>query len=83
MSTPQEHHAHADHHWIDTHPLDGRCAVTLAGAIALLPPRWRWTVHNLIAHPLSELLFQVGAERLGTRIHDATIPAVGAPDPRG
>ena len=40
-----------------------------------LPPRFRWTIHNLIAHPLSEVLFQVGLGDLGNRIHDATIPA--------
>ena len=39
-----------------------------------LPERFRWTVHNLFAHPLSELLFQVGLGDLGNRLHDWTIP---------
>lgn len=54
-------------------------------ALAALPSRWRWTLHNLIAHPLSELLFQVGAEGAANAVHDATIPAGGAntPDARG
>ena len=54
-------------------------------ALAALPSRWRWTLHNLVAHPLSELLFQVGAERAANAVHDATIPAGGAntPDARG
>ncbi len=43
--------------------------------LARLPERWRWTVHNLIAHPISELMYQFGAERVGDYIHDRTIPA--------
>lgn len=39
-----------------------------------LPVRFQWTLHNLIAHPLSEILFQLGFEDAGNRIHDATIP---------
>lgn len=39
-----------------------------------LPERYMWTVHNLIAHPLSEVLFQVGLEDLGNRVHDRTVP---------
>ena len=40
---------------------------------------FKWTVHNLIAHPLSEIIYVVGlgsspAERLGNWIHDATVP---------
>lgn len=39
-----------------------------------LPARFQWTIHNVCAHPLSELLFQLGFEEAGNRIHDATIP---------
>jgi hypothetical protein len=53
----------------------------LSIALAALPPRWRWTLHNLVAHPLSEVLFQIGARRLADGVHDATIPAGGATDP--
>lgn len=42
--------------------------------LAMLPGRFRWTLHNLIAHPLSEVLFQVGLGEWGNRLHDATIP---------
>lgn len=42
--------------------------------LSILPDRFRWTLHNLIAHPLSEILFQVGAERAGNYVHDITIP---------
>ena len=42
--------------------------------LARLPERFRWTLHNLVAHPLSEVLFQLGFEDLGNQLHDATIP---------
>ena len=34
-----------------------------------LPQRFRWT-----PHPLSEVLFQLGFEALGNKLHDATVP---------
>lgn len=43
--------------------------------LARLPERFRWTPHNLIAHPLSEILFQVGLGAWGDWLHDWTIPA--------
>lgn len=39
-----------------------------------LPKRFQWTLHNLVAHPLSEVLFQFGLGKLGDRLHDATVP---------
>jgi hypothetical protein len=36
--------------------------------------RCQWTLHNVVAHPLSELLYLVGFERAGNWIHDVTIP---------
>ena len=41
----------------------------------LLPKRFQWTVHNVIAHPLSEVLFQVGLHRWSEAVHDGTVPA--------
>lgn len=41
---------------------------------ARLPRRLRWTVHNLVAHPVSELLYLIGLGELGNRLHDWTIP---------
>lgn len=44
---------------------------------------WRekvgWLVHNLIAHPLSEIIYWLGlhtqaAEDLGNWVHDITVP---------
>ena len=48
-----------------------------------LPPRLRWAPHNLIAHPLSELLFQLGFEDAGNRLHDWTVPLHDAGTGRG
>lgn len=38
-----------------------------------------WAVHNLLAHPLSQLLYMAGwlvpgCQQLGDRLHDATVP---------
>lgn len=39
-----------------------------------IPRRFSWTLHNVVAHPLMELLNQLGFERLGNRVHDRTVP---------
>ena len=43
--------------------------------LGLLPARWQWTLHNLVAHPLSEVLWQVGLRRWSEAVHDGTAPA--------
>lgn len=53
----------------------GRLLAKLPKALGQLPGRWRWTLHNLVAHPVSEVLWQLGARRWATRIHDLTAPA--------
>jgi hypothetical protein len=40
---------------------------------------FKWTLHNLVAHPLSELVYLIGlgtkrAERASNWIHDNTAP---------
>ena len=50
-------------------------AVDLPRLLAKLPDRFKWTLHNLVAHPLSEVLYQLGMGELGNRLHDATTPA--------
>jgi hypothetical protein len=47
-----------------------------AGHTAAAKDHWWqcWTMHNLMAHPLSELLYWIGLGDLGNRLHDATIP---------
>jgi len=39
-----------------------------------LPERFRWTIHNLVAHPLSEIMFQIGLRRWSDAVHDCTVP---------
>jgi hypothetical protein len=34
----------------------------------------KWSMHNLVAHPLSELLYLAGFEEISNWIHDITIP---------
>lgn len=48
--------------------------MNLPKALARLPERFRWTLHNLVAHPVSELLYQAGFEDLGNQLHDITVP---------
>jgi len=36
--------------------------------------RGAWAVHNLIGHPLMQILSWLGFTRLGLKIHDATVP---------
>lgn len=33
-----------------------------------------WTTHNLVAHPVSEVLFLLGFRTLSNKVHDFTIP---------
>ena len=51
--------------------------------LAWLPERFRWTTHNLVAHPLSEVLYQLGFKELSNEVHDRTIPAHTAGKGRG
>ena len=54
------------------------------GVLGRLPTPFRWTVHNLIAHPLSEVVFLISyvvpypmgvfLRVLSQRIHDETVP---------
>ena len=36
--------------------------------------KYKWTIHNVIAHPLSEIFYLLGYNDLGNKIHDVTIP---------
>jgi len=42
-----------------------------------------WSLHNLIAHPVSELLFWVGLGKAGNWLHDVTLPIDSTIEPRG
>lgn len=80
------HHATAAQHAKASATVGGdllvAAAVThLRTRLAALPVRWRWTPHNLLAHPLSEVLYQFGARDLAALVHDATVPMGGERDP--
>jgi hypothetical protein len=36
--------------------------------------RHAWAFHNLVAHPILQVLHWLGMTRLGMRIHDSTVP---------
>ena len=36
--------------------------------------RYAWVLHNIISHPLSEVLFQLKLEKASNWVHDVTIP---------
>lgn len=55
---------------------------TLPSLLMTLPEHFRWTLHNVLGHPLSELLHLVGARRASNWVHDQTIPLYSAA-PRG
>lgn len=42
--------------------------------VDFLPRRFRWTLHNLVGHPLTEILSQIGCHRAADWIHEATKP---------
>jgi hypothetical protein len=33
-----------------------------------------WTIHNMIAHPISEIVYLLGFDKLSNWIHDVTVP---------
>ncbi len=45
-----------------------------------LPVRFKWTIHNMIGHPLSELAFQLGMKKVSEKIHDVTTPETDEED---
>lgn len=40
--------------------------------------RHAWAVHNLVGHPLLQILVWLGARRLGMAVHEATVPRARA-----
>lgn len=39
-----------------------------------LPKRFKWTLHNVVGHPLSELFWQLGWESASDWAHEVTTP---------
>jgi len=40
-----------------------------------LPRRFQFTIHNVLAHPLFELFYQLGFHSIATFIHESTCPS--------
>ena len=49
-------------------------AILVQLGISHLPERFKWTAHNIVAHPLSEVLFQLGCREASEWVHDITAP---------
>lgn len=47
---------------------------SITNTINHLPDDLKWAPHNLIAHPLMEILFQIGLEHTGEYLHEITLP---------
>lgn len=50
--------------------LQGKCRTIRA----VTKKHFRWTFHNIIAHPTSEIAYLLGAKRLSDWLHNASIP---------
>lgn len=48
----------------------------LEGRRAIKWAKRAWVIHNLIGHPLMQLLCLLGARSLGLWVHDATVPGI-------
>lgn len=46
----------------------------LEGVVGRVWKRHSWTLHNLVAHPLMEVLALIGMRRAAVWIHDSTVP---------
>lgn len=42
--------------------------------ITKLPHKYRMTIHNVVGHPLMEILHLVGLETIANIVHDSTLP---------
>lgn len=40
-----------------------------------MPSLRSWPMHNLVGHPVSEILWLLGLRRLSGVVHDGTLPA--------
>ncbi len=36
-----------------------------------------WFIHNVIAHPLMQILYMVGCPNLADKVHNGTVPTLG------
>lgn len=36
---------------------------------------FKWTIHNIIAHPIAEILWLLQLKKAGNFVHDITVPS--------
>ena len=53
--------------------------MNLGPHLARLPAKYRWTLHNLLGHPLSEVFHLLGLSTASEWIHDVTMPDDSGP----
>jgi hypothetical protein len=51
----------------------------LGNALRKLPKKYQWVLHNIVGHPVMEIVYQLGFGNLANDIHDWTAPT---PDSR-
>lgn len=56
---------------------------TFQQKLGTLPVRWRWALHNIVGHPVSEFLWQFGLLTASDWIHDVTLPDPVGEESRG
>lgn len=44
--------------------------------INYLPNKFKWSLHNLIGHPMKEICYWFGYDAMGDWIHDYTLPGI-------
>lgn len=59
--------------------LNGLCRKMRAATRA----HFRWSIHNLVAHPLSEVAYLLGLRKLSDWLHDASVPKHKSGEGRG
>ena len=47
--------------------------MTVSKFLSKLGP-FKWSLHNIVAHPLSEIVYLIGFERASNWVHDITTP---------
>lgn len=47
---------------------------TLGRLLMQLPVRFRWTLHNIVGHPISEVLFLLNFPEQSEWVHNVTAP---------
>jgi hypothetical protein len=46
----------------------------LGNALRKLPKKYQWVLHNIVGHPVMEIVYQLGFGNLANDIHDWTAP---------